>query len=414
MKKRLAILCYLLWTPFIIFSQSTIKGRVVNAASGEPLAGSSVFINGTSIGMLSEKDGLFELRNIPTGRYELVISSIGYETNVFPFTSEQLPLQLKIEMTIKVKELENVTIEPFVEEGWDKWGMLFTSSFIGNTPNGKNCRIRNKEAIRFRFYKKSNRVTAYTDEPLIIDNRSLGYTIRYQLEQFEVDFSNRFNSFAGYPFFEDMAANRRNLPRRWRDAREKAFNGSMMHFMRSLYSDSLLENGFEVRRMVKSVNLEKQRVAKIFNKAIQEKQNLMRTNGGMIITGTDIGQEDSIDYFNRIMRQKDHIDTYSSYFVTADSISVVAEHNYRVLYFTDYLFITYKNELEDKEYLGFPQPSRKPGYEQSYIYLPNLHPVTIDRKGGYDPPQEIFSMEYWGWIEKIADMLPSDYRLEKF
>ena len=409
MRKISAILFFVLLSPVILWAQLTIKGTVVNSANDEPLAGSSVFLSGTSIGTTSNGVGFFELINIPPGRYELIISSIGYETNVFSFTSEQLPLQVKIEMEQKVKELENVTVEPYLEESWDKWGLLFTTNFIGSAPNARNCKIRNPDVIHFRYYKKSDRVTAYADEPLIIDNRALGYTIRYQLEEFEVDFPNSSTMFAGYPLFNDMTKDRKNVPHRWREAREKAYSGSMMHFMRSLYTDSLLQNGFEVRRMVRSNNIEKERVKGVYKREVLKNTT---TSGGIISVNVP-PPGDSTAYYQNIMRQKDYIDKYLPGLMTADSLIVKSEGNYKALYFTDYLFIMYKNEIEDIEYLVFPRPSRKPGFEQSYIWLPNLHPVIIDRNGNYDPPQEVFSMEYWGWIEKIANMLPSDYTPEK-
>lgn len=188
MTKLPAILFILLLTSFPAFSQRSIKGKVVNGITGEVLPGASVFISNTSKGTISNKQGYFELNDIPIGKHDLVISSIGYETNAFSFSAEQLPLQLKVEMEVKVRELPNVTVEPSVEEGWDKWGRLFMDNFIGSTPNAAQCKIKNEKSIRFRFYKKSNRVIAWCDEPLIVENKALGYKISYQLEDFEVNF----------------------------------------------------------------------------------------------------------------------------------------------------------------------------------------------------------------------------------
>ena len=213
-----------------VFSQRTIKGRVVNAVNGEPIPGSSVFINNSSKGMVSDRQGQFELNDIPVGKHDLIVSSIGYETNVFSFDAEKLPLQLKIEMQGKVRELENVTIEPSVEEGWDKWGRLFTENFIGGTPNALHCKIKTQKAIRFRYYKKSNRVIAFADEPVILENKALGYKISYQMEDFEVNFKSGVTYFAGYPFFEEMEKNRK----KWQRNRDRSYKGSMMHFVRSL------------------------------------------------------------------------------------------------------------------------------------------------------------------------------------
>jgi hypothetical protein len=406
MKKAPVLVCCLFLAVFA-FSQRTISGRVVNAAGGDPVAGSSVFISNTSIGTVSDRSGYFTIINVPAGRNDLVISSIGYETNVFSFSAEQLPLQLRVELVVKVKELENIIVEPWVEEGWDKWGRMFTENFIGSTPNARHCKIKDEKAIHFRYYKKSNRVIAYCDEPIVIENKALGYTIRYQLEQFEMDYKNSSTSFAGYPFFEDIDKNRKGLQKRWETARNKAFYGSIMHFMRSLYHDSLAAQGYEVRRMVRLPNLERERVKKAYRAAMTVHQN---TGTKTVTTGLPgMLSQDSLEYYERIMRQKDYIEVYSRELLTTDSLIVRAEGEYKVLFFTDYLYITYKKEIEDKDYLLYYGEHRNPTFQRSYLWLVNLQPVTIDVNGGYYPPQELYSMAYWGWSEKIADLLPQDY-----
>jgi CarboxypepD_reg-like domain len=403
MFKMPAVLFTLLIISFNGFSQRTIRGRVVNASGGEPIPGSSVFINNSSKGMVSDRQGEFELNDIPVGKHDLIVSSIGYETNVFSFDAAQLPLQLKMEMRVKVRELENVTVEPSVEEGWDKWGRLFTDNFVGHIPNGLHCKIKNQKAIRFRYYKKSNRVIAYADEPVILENKALGYKISYQLEDFEVNFRSGATSFAGYPFFEEMEKDKK----KWQRNRERAYQGSMVHFMRSLYQDDLASEGFEVRRMSRIPNTEKERVKKIYLAGINNRT--VKLTGNSISVSRDSLNKDSVDYYERIMQQKEYTEIYSPALLTADSLVVQMDGNYKVIFFTDYLYITFKKETEDKEYLFFHHESRRPTFQRSYIWLTNLNPIAIDANGSYYPPQEIFSMAYWGWEEKMANMLPLDY-----
>jgi len=400
-----AIFFTLLIISLNVFSQRTIRGRVVNASGGEPIPGSSVFINNSSRGMVSDRQGEFELNDIPVGKHDLIVSSIGYETSVFSFDAGQLPLQLKIEMQVKVRELENVTVEPSVEEGWDKWGRLFTDNFVGNIPNGLHCKIKNQKAIRFRYYKKSNRVTAFADEPVILENKALGYKISYQLEDFEVNFKSGATLFAGYPFFEEMEKNKK----KWERNREKAYQGSMMHFMRSLYQDKFASEGFEVRRMVRVPNIEKERVKKKYLPSLNNR-TITINSGSVSVNRSDSLREDSVDYYDRVMQQKDYTEIYGRELLTADSLVVQTDGNYKVIFFTDYLYVTFKKETEDREYLLFHHERRSPTFQRSYIWLTNLNPIAIDANGSYYPPQEIFSMSYWGWEEKIANMLPLDYQ----
>jgi hypothetical protein len=409
------------WMPAILFisllycsaafSQQTIKGRVIAATSGAPVAGSSVFISNTSKGTTADKEGRFEITNVPFGKHELVVSSIGYETNVFSFSSDQLPLQLRVELTLKVKELQNVTVEPSVEEGWDKWGKLFTDNFVGQTPNALNCKIKNEKAIRFRFFKKSNRVIAYSDEPVILQNKALGYIISYQLEEFEVNFKTGATLFAGYPLFEDIDKSGKGRQQRWQRNRDKAYYGSMMHFMYCLYHDSLQEQGFEVRRMRKEPNTEKQRVKAVYRRTRVVKTGL---NGVSVITSNKdsllASSTDSVEYYERILQQDDYKEIYGREILKADSIVLETNPNYKSIFFTDYLYITYKNEIEDEAYILFHRERRSRTYQRSYITLANQNPIVIDKNGNYYPPQEVFSMAYWGWSEKMADFLPIDYK----
>ena len=57
------------------FAQSTVKGSVKDA-SGEPIIGASVLINGTSNGTVTDLDGNFSL-SVQPGQ-TLTISYIGY------------------------------------------------------------------------------------------------------------------------------------------------------------------------------------------------------------------------------------------------------------------------------------------------------------------------------------------------
>lgn len=394
-------------------AQSVITGKVVNQATQEPIAGASVFISNTSRGTVSDKNGNFELRDISQGKYDLVISSIGFETNVFSFSSSELPLTLMVELRVKVRVLDNVTVEPSLEEGWDKWGKTFRDAFIGVTPSADDCKIRNEKSIRFRFFRKSNRLIAYSDEPIIIENRALGYRIKYQLENFEINFKVGSSAYAGFPLFEDMDGDRKEVRRRWRNARDKAYYGSIMHFVRALYEDKLLAEGFEVRRMVRTPNYEKERVRQLY------RSGLIKSSGGTISfrNGRDVSTPlkvegstpDSSAYYDRVLHQNDNIDTYGTDILTADSIIYAVQPGYKELFFLNHLSIVYKNEKEDPAYLEYHREKRSPYFQRSLIWLVGETAIAIYPDGSYFPPEEIFSSAYWGWSEKMAEMLPLDF-----
>ncbi len=388
---------------FSAMGQRTIKGRVLNAVTGTAVSGSSVFITNTSKGTISDASGNFELSAVPPGKHELIISSIGYETVVYPFNETQLPLQLKVELQIKVKELQNVTIEPFLEEGWDKWGKTFTENFLGYTGNAARCRIKNENAIRFRYFRKSNRLIAFADEPLKIENKALGYTISYQLEEFELNFKEQTALFLGYSLYEETGRDRKALQKR----RNAAYYGSMMHFIRSLYSDSLKENDYEVRRMYKRPNTEKERV-----KSVYKPLHLGQAGGGMTVITENVPQgmhPDTLSYYRSVLRQPDLIEVYGSELLGADSLIMQEDGNHKLFYFANYLYVTYMGETEDEAYVKSQMQNRKPSFQRSFLFLPQLNPVWIEANGNYYNPRDMYFLGYWSWSDKMGDSLPLDF-----
>ena len=85
------------------FSQAGnfIKGKVVNGETGLAISKASVFITNTSKGTVSTDAGEFELNNVPEGTYDLVVSCIGFETQVYTYKASQLPLRIQVQMKAK-------------------------------------------------------------------------------------------------------------------------------------------------------------------------------------------------------------------------------------------------------------------------------------------------------------------------
>jgi TonB-linked SusC/RagA family outer membrane protein len=56
----------------------TIRGRVIDASSGEPLATAQVAVVGTSFGALTDASGNYTIGNIPAGLYTIQVTRIGH------------------------------------------------------------------------------------------------------------------------------------------------------------------------------------------------------------------------------------------------------------------------------------------------------------------------------------------------
>ncbi len=401
MKKLPCLFIIALLISGLSFSQpaNTIKGKVTNAVSGVAIPNCSVFITGTSKGTVSNLSGEFELMNVPQGTYELVISCIGYQTFVYTYKTGQLPLQLDVQLKLKEEELTSVVIEPFDKNGWEKWGKYFVDNFIGTTDNAKDCKIINREVLRFRFSERNDRLTVISDEPLIIENNALGYTIQYQLEKFSSDFDKRIVSYFGYPLFREMVTESKRRKQRWELNRKRAYLGSITHFIQCLNDNQLQQQGFEARKVAKIFNTEKRRVEELYRNAAAVADTFQLSKEGIVKINKDAAfPKDSIAYYKAVLAKPDYYERQFS--LTADSLVFAKKDGTKYFFSPDRLTVVYSNAKENKN-------------GRSEIYLVTPAPVAIEKNGNYYPPQEIMTFGYWAVYEKIANELPFDYVPDK-
>jgi hypothetical protein len=101
MLKRFGLLTMLLLVlTAAAFAQSgTIKGFVYDKSSGEPMIYTNVLVQGTKLGVQTDLNGYFSIRQLPAGTYTIYTTSIGYDT---------------VEATITVKANQIVTKKLFL------------------------------------------------------------------------------------------------------------------------------------------------------------------------------------------------------------------------------------------------------------------------------------------------------------
>lgn len=392
----MAIACLFTTT---LSAQTILKGTVLDAGKKTPVPSASIFLNNTSIGTKADGSGQFQL-SIPSGRFELIVSSVGYQTYTLNIQSDQLPEALNILLEQKETELEAVVVEPFLKDGWKIWGNFFVENFIGTMASAAKCKILNPEVLKFRHSRKNDELTVVAFEPIIIENKALGYKLRYQLENFKYQFKTRLLTYAGYPFFEPMSGGSAKQ-KKWARNRKEAYYGSLMHFMRSVYRNKVVEEGFEVRRLKKVPNLEKQRVRQVYS---TNKKVTYDANGKRIVSTIN---QDTANYYAKVLRQNDDQDVISRDVIPGDSIAYGISSTVAVLDFPDYILVIYKHKLAERAFLErYPESSTA---VMSQLTLINGQPVEVYANGSYYSPSDLLTLGYWSWSEKIATMLPLDY-----
>jgi len=76
LKTKILIVALMLIS-FASFSQTKVKGVLVDASTNDPLIGASVVVDGTTIGTATALDGSFSI-SVPSGEQKLIFSYVGY------------------------------------------------------------------------------------------------------------------------------------------------------------------------------------------------------------------------------------------------------------------------------------------------------------------------------------------------
>ena len=392
-----------------VLAQYTLQG-VVRTADGKPIPNASVFFSNTSFGTAANAEGFFVLSNIPAGRYELIVSSIGFETKAVVLTTADFSNTLTINLKPKAEELADVVVGSYERETWEQWGKFFMDNFIGTTPEAMKCTLKNSEAIRFRNYKKRKKLVVVASEPLVIDNYALGYHITFQLEMFEYDFEKKILFYAGYPLFTSMEKNGKEPKEKWIKNRNKSYYGSKMHFMRSLYRNIVESEGFELHYMEQLPNAEKERVKKLYQPTVVSSGAIIKID---MNNNANTGQNtnpDSASYYRRILRQPDMVTKIDTTFLTGDSVAFAINETTAGLYFPKQLQVKYLLADEDPLYLRQNFQNRPPVKQTSTLTLVKDKPIEVLANGAYFEPLDILSGGYWSWSDKMANMLPFDFK----
>ena len=350
------LLIIALFSNILSFAQGTISGTVKDAETNQPLEGASVFAQNTTKGTTTNKEGEFKIY-LEKGGYEIIVSYSGYTSktiNLEMSGDRNFNLQLeKGDNTLSEVIIKNTNEVP---DGWEKYGKFFIDHFIGATPNADSCFLLNPQALKFLYFKRNDRLKVLATEPLQIQNKALGYNLHYHLDSFVHFFKTDLNSYRGKCLFIPMEGDSMQQAL-WNVARQNTYEGSRLHFLRSYYDSTLVQDGFTV----------------------------------------DLYTEASPTKFGRLKNPYD-----TAYYFFNDTTGTAE------LYFPVKASIAYHKKAPEKRYLEQNSLPLNTKIQISYVDLTDV--IFIKPNGYFTDQKSWINQGYWSW-KNLADQLPYDYPL---
>jgi hypothetical protein len=383
------ILLFLFLFPLYFSVAQSIKGTVLNDA-GQKISNANIYIDGTKIGTVSKEDGSFILPLPEKSSGNVVFQKENYETLTKP-ASEIIGKTLKV-VLLKSNTIEEVTIIPYTEEAYKNYISYFLDQFIGY--DHEQVRIKNQRTLKFSYDKKNKILKVKAPKTLIIENKNLGYEIEYNLVNFSADFESKIINCTGTSLFKEVKNNSKVKLNRM-----NAYDGSLLHFFRSIYNNTVAADGFIVNHVVKVPNPKYPTEEEL--KTLKDFMEMVR------ITKTINAPEHILDISQRKNNQKPYALAIIKTIIP-DSDYVKRNGSEILFNFKDILQVNYRKyeyELNGKEYIK----SKNLVFLSSFLH-PEGETFEISKDGSITNP-DLLLTEGDFTKNKIENMLPLDYQL---
>lgn len=113
-----------------------ITGKIISAATGEPLPGVTIMVDGTPRGTSSNVDGTYLITNVPVGIHTLKVQLLGY----LPAT--------RTDVTVNLIHPTEIDIELY-ESAIQTEGLIVTPNYFDRTNESKiSTQVQSNEEIR--------------------------------------------------------------------------------------------------------------------------------------------------------------------------------------------------------------------------------------------------------------------------
>lgn len=242
MIKKIIRLCSvtLLILFFIVSSDALgqVSGILVDEQSGKPISKASIFINNTSLAVLTNDKGEFALDGIAPGFVELVIYRDGYK--LFK-SSIRIQVDKAFKLNLKLANDDSPKAgKPKQDAEYKSNLQWFERALLGEDDNAISCRITYPK--NFSISRTGDLLEVSSAEPLVVENNSLGYKVTCYLQEFKAEVENI--TFAGALKFDTLTTKDPELKKNWERNRLIAYWGSGQHFFHTLVKGTTTDEGF--------------------------------------------------------------------------------------------------------------------------------------------------------------------------
>jgi hypothetical protein len=403
MIKRLCSSILLMFLFVSAFGQNLSITGVVKDKKGETIPGAGVYLSNYKNATVTNTDGKFVLGNLKPGNYDVLVQMMGF----LPYTKNVVlsDKSASIEVVLQENSIALNEVVIHTDPNREKYLNMFKEFFIGKTPNSAKCKILNPAVLNIDYDNEAQTLTVKSSDFLIIENKALGYKLRYMLQLFEYNFKTHIVYFAGLPTFEDLKGGngKRNT---WRKNREIAYHGSSQQFFKSLYAGTSKENGFIIHKLAKIQN-EQRPADSLIDKNVKRYMNAQH---GVVRIGS--AENDALNYWLKVKQMPKEMSVLNRAEILLDTLVHPSFSGLKSMNFTDELYVMYTNERESVNYTNISghsinRPLDIPNYQISIIHLLQS-PVHFYPNGGTHEPKSLLFEGFWAY-EKIADTVPMDY-----
>jgi hypothetical protein len=386
--RLLLLLCFL---PLAAYSQTiNISGKVTTYMSHTGIGKVSVFLSNSSYGTETAEDGSFTLVGVRPGQYTLVASSLGYQDFTQTLLVGKDPVNITIPLQPKVNSLRGVVISSNAD--WKKNYEVFRKAFIGTSENAKNCVVINPHVVNLENHNRQHTLVAWTDDFLVVENRALGYRVKFLVDSFSDNSLTGLVSRDGKAVFEELpgSAEQKKI---WKLKREQTYYGSSRDFYRSLYTGRLTEEGFIMKILHRELNPERPQ-----EDLILQKQKYFNDGRHRDSLNYWISKENLSKYYHESL-SKEPLQPYQVF-------SKTDKPGLFVLSFTDCLYVIYTKRHEETDFKDLYRPLDMENFETSVLTLSAPYAV-------FDMNGVVFEggpVNEGTWSKaRLAELLPYDY-----